>query len=386
MQQSRPKLLHIITGLQIGGAEAMLIDLIAGLEDQFDQELIYFHHGPHADRLKELGIPAHHVKGFFTAYDPLFLYRLHKLVQAINPKVIHTSLWSAGWLGRLMAKRFNIPVVCAVHSLVGMDGKIRDWLDQQNVDAAAKFVAVSESVAHSIYKQRWMPANKIVIIRNGIDTAEILSRADRKRKTRQALGIPEDAFIIGAVGRFIESKRYDLLLEVVATLARNGPSDRAGVGQRERGSLPKVSNQSIHLLLVGHGPEEQKLRKLANDLSLQVHFIKDFPAYGYYPIFDCFALPSVREGLSMALLEAMSCGLPSIVTGYKNQHEVIRHNSTGIVIAPDDSEALSRGIKQLIENPTVRASMGAAAANYVRIELSQSRMVRDYAQIFKSCL
>ena len=105
--------------------------------------------------------------------------------------------------------------------------------------------------------------------------------------------------LIGSVGRFIASKRYDLLIETLAELKK------------------EANASSIHLVLVGHGIEEQKLRQQTKKLGLEthVHFIHDFPAYSYYPLFDCFALPSVREGLSMALLEAMSCGLPSIVTG-----------------------------------------------------------------------
>ena len=172
----------------------MLVDLVAGLNDQFDQEVIYFHHGPHAQRLADLEIPTHRVKGLVKTYDPVFLYRLNKLVRTISPNIIHTSLWSAGWLGRWVAKRFNIPVICVVHSLVGLDGRLRDWLDRQNINAAAKLVAVSESVAESVYKQQYLPAKKIVIIRNGIDPDEIRSRAEQKRKTREILGIPEDAF------------------------------------------------------------------------------------------------------------------------------------------------------------------------------------------------
>ncbi len=371
MTQVRTKLLHIISSLQVGGAEAMLVDLVAGLKDQFDQEVIYFHHGPHAQRLTELGIPIHQVKGLIKLYDPLFLYRLNNLVKTMRPDVIHTSLWSAGWLGRWVGKKFNIPVICAVHSLVGLDGRLRDWLDKQNIDAAAKMVAVSESVAESIYKQRYTPGQKIVIIRNGIDAQEIRARAEQKRQTRTTLDIPEDAFVVGSVGRYIASKRYDLLIETVAqsVVARDGKA-------------------SIHLVLVGHGIEEQNLRQRVKELCLEnnVHFIHDFPAYGYYQLFDCFALPSVREGLSMALLEAMSCGLPSIVTGQANQHEVIRHGVNGIVISPNNGQELFQAIQKLSDSPDVRAAMGADAANYVRKELNQAKMVRDYAHLFKASL
>jgi glycosyltransferase involved in cell wall biosynthesis len=365
MTMQRKKIVHLISSLKIGGAESLLYDLIIGLgSEKYEHHVVYFHGGPNVERLERLGIPTYHMKGLITLYDPVFFWRSWRLIAQIKPDVLHTALWAANFVGRIIGFLQKIPTVCAVHLGVNLDGKFRNQLDAVTFGLATHVVAVSEGVAQSVHDRSWIPAQKVQVIKNGMDTQAVVERGMKQNCNRQELGLTAEHFVIGAVGRFIARKNFDILIESF--------------------SLFHAQQTNARLVLIGLGPQESFLRQKAKDLGVEkkVIFVIGKPAYGYYPLFDCFALPSTQEGLSIALLEALCFKVPPIVTSPDGQHEVIQHRQNGLVVKPNDARALCGALQEMGMQDSARLAMGKNAEMTVREKFSFDRMVNAYKTVF----
>lgn len=352
----------------MGGAEAVLCDLIKTMDASiFEHHVIYFHDGPHAECLEQLGVPMHHIKGFISLYDPLFFKRLYQAIASIKPDCIHTLLWAANNAGRVIGNMLNIPVVSVLHNNVDQDGWFRNMIDKYTVASSHHLIAVSHGVAQSLRKRNTqLPQSKIEIITNGVDMAALHVKNAREQIARQMLGLSQEHFVIGSVGRFMPVKRYDLMLQAFAHVHTCYPQAR--------------------LVLVGLGDLEHDLRQKAAALAIKdyVHFVIGQPAYRYYTLFDCFALSSDKEGISIALLEAMSFGLPCVVTNSENSHAVLENNKNGIFVPAGDDQQLADAFIKLLENVGLAQQLGAQAQCTVENQFNSVRMRSAYEMIFKS--
>jgi len=354
-------LVHCTSSLQLGGAEALLVDLVRDLgTERYEHHVLYIHDGPRRAELEALGAKTYSIQGSLFRYDPTMFFHAYRIITRLKPSVIHAALWAGCWVARIVGKVTKIPVVCVVHLPLTSDGKLRNFLDGRTWRWADQVVAVSQEVGRSL--SGFVPAQRIEVIPNGINARRVREQGYSYHLTRQMLGLAPDHFVIGCVGRFVPHKRQDLLIRVFARFVAEHPQAR--------------------LLLLGVGPEEQALRALVTQLRVSnfVQFIIAQPALGYYPLFDCFVLPSVLEGLSVALLEAASFGLPAIVTGV-GSHEVIQDGVNGFVVPPDDERALLEALKKLACEP-VRSSLGVQSKEKVEARFSSQEMMQAYRTIF----
>jgi glycosyltransferase involved in cell wall biosynthesis len=361
----KKKIVHVISSLKIGGAESLLYDLIVGLgSEQYEHHVIFFHDGPNAKRLQELGIPVYHIKGLICMYDPLFFWRLHRTIKKLKPDVIHSALWAANLAARIIVFRQGIPLVSAVHLGVDLDGRIRNLLDQPTFGLARHIIAVSEGVKKSLQDKGWVDDSSITVIPNGIDPQAIVERSKRVQVTRADLGLTDEHIVIGSVGRFIPRKNYSLLLESFA-------------------SVYARCNQA-RLMLVGLGPQEQQLRAQAKNLGIDaaVIFVVGKSAYSYFPLFDCFVLSSHQEGLSIALLEALCFKLPCIVTSSNENHEVIQHNQTGLIALPTVA-SLAEQLMTYCANKNVRLHIGNEGHKMLKDKFNLLKMIDAYRNVFE---
>lgn len=361
----RIKLVHVISSLKIGGAESLLVDLIRLMPShRYDHHVIYFHDGPNRTRLTHMGIPTYHVSGGFCLYDPIFWLRLYRLLKILQPDIIHGSLWAANFAVRLIGKMIlHIPTVCVLHWSLEQDGRIRNMLDYGTLDWADRVVAIADGVASSLADAAWVSHKNIQVIYNGIDSQYVHQLVTMQAVTRDSLGIAPEALVFGTVGRFIYQKNYHHLINVFANVYQHYPH--------------------IRLLLVGLGPLEQDLRKQVAQLGITsaVIFVIGQPAYGYYKLMDCFVLPSLQEGLSIALLEAMSCGIPCVTTGV--QHQVIHHNQNGILVLPHDAAELCRQLARMIVEEPLRKQLGKAGQARVIEAFQLADTARTYERLFE---
>ncbi len=362
------KIVHIISSLKIGGAEAVLVDLIRTLgSKRYEHNVLYFHRGAHEDRLRELGVRMHYIEGLFCRYDLIFFIRLYKLIKYINPDVIHSSLWVANFSARIIGPILNIPVICAIHLGIKTDGALRNILDQFTLRFADRVVVISDTVAQSLYdRPSWIEPAKVSVIKNGIDKERVITLKKRNEQRRGDHGFNEDHIIIGSVGRFIPRKNFPMLLEVFGILHKQ--------------------YKNVRLIIIGYGSQESELRAIANDFNIynSVTFITGKTAYGYYALMDIFVLPSFQEGLSIALLEAMSCGLPCIVSNTSQKHDVIRNDYNGIIVPAGNMNKLILAIERVIVDKLLRIQLGLNAQKTVEQNFSIHNTAQEYENLYKS--
>lgn len=363
------RILYIISSLKIGGAETALANLVPAIAHNHNVAVAYFHDGPTRQLLEQHQIPVYPITGFLHHYDPSALMHLYQLIKQFKPTIIHTSLWSANIVGRILGKLTKIPVVSDLHGNCQFEGTVRNWGDRLTASWSASTVAVSDGVAAAYQTQILhnqppsLASTKLIIIKNSIDTTKL---ALIQPLTRAELGIPPHAFVIGAVGRLEPIKGYDLLLQAFA-------------------QQPNNPARPVWLCLVGDGSQMASLQAYATqhhltDRIIFAGFRRD--ATRFYPLFDCFALSSVSEGISMALLEALYFGCPVITTHRASTHEVITQGTHGLLVTTRSVPAYTAALAQLYNNPEGTTNMRTACHELVMRNYALPRVVAAYEQIY----
>lgn len=289
------RVLHVITGLGIGGAEHQLRLLLRYLPHECEVVTLT-NPGPIAGAISGDGTPVH-MLDMRGNRDLSALPRLVRLMRAGRFDVVHTHLYRACVYGRIAARVARIPGVVATEHSLG-DGVIEGrratfgvralYLATERLSAAT--IAVSAAVAQRLVA--WgVPHDRVRVIPNGIDLYEWTFDPVLRRTTRARLGIPPNVPVVGAVGRLEPTKRFDTLIRAFAGL----PDAR--------------------LLLVGDGSARAELQRLAAESGVadRVVFAGEAAhARGMFCAMDVFASPSPDETFGMAVLEALASGLPTV--------------------------------------------------------------------------
>lgn len=377
------EILHLITGLKIGGAESALFNFLAALSVDLRQNHVvaYFHYGPTVEKIKGLGVEAHGLSGKKRTYSFWSLVKLNNLIHTIKPNIIHSSLWSANFIGRLFAWWHKIPLVCDLHGDSFDEGKLRNYFDRLTVKLPMAFVAVGDKVADSYrkniigaiksYALQKKVADRLVVIKNGIDVQTLQNNIQKSLLTRQVVGIPEDAFVIGAVGRFEPIKSYDILIKSFSRLLK---------------LCGETTRKKPFLCLIGDGSQKDFLLELIKDLGIEQQvllpgFRND--CYAWYSLFDCFCLSSQSEGISIAMLEAMAAGLPVVTTHEFSTHDVIVEGVNGLLVPVNDCEVYAQTLLRLYEDPEICKSMRQRNATLIASEFTIQKVVTGYYYVYQ---
>lgn len=374
-------ILHLITSLRIGGAEVALCNFLEKVAPDSSNRhvVVYFHPGPIAARLTAFGLTVIQVRGLLSPYDPLGLWRLCRCVAALKPDVIHSALWSANVLGRLIAHRFKLPIICDLHGNSSDEGWLRNFLERRTAHLSTAIVAVSSNT-HNIYyeniirrlptKKQHFVEKKLTIIHNGIDRATLHRQAAVKPLTRAALGLTGDDFVVGAVGRLEPIKSYDVLIKAFALF------------------INETKTTSAKLCIVGGGSQAAALTLLV--AQEKIDFLTIFTgqqdnACRFYPLFNCFVLSSQSEGMSIALLEALAFGLPVITTNQEPSHDVITHGINGFIVPPNAPQQLATALKLLYENHELIKSMRLKNSALVEEKFSLETTIKSFKKLYSEC-
>ena len=356
------KILHITSSLKIGGAETVLCQVISQLKNQFEHHVIYFHGGPNIKKLHDLGVRTYQIKGLFFLYDLLFFVRLFILIKQLSPNIIHSLLWAANISSRLASWLIGVPNISVYHNNIDQNGLIRNMIDKITAYRSDCIVAVSSQIEDDLKKS--LRAKQMRVIKNGIDIDAIHRVAKKTIILKSDLGIANEKLIIGSVGRLDPIKNFPLLLKSF--------------------SLMRTRKEDVHLVIVGVGKEETKLRKLAYDLGIShnMTLVIGKQAYPYYRLFDLFVQSSDKEGISMALLEAMSFSVPCIVTHAYPIHPVIVNKENGIVVEASNEEQLSHAIDLLLTDRLSARTIGIHGRDTIIKNFSSTSMVQGYRRLF----
>lgn len=356
------KVLQVVWSLEVGGMERVVMHLLKGLPAQGCAAEVVTLGG--AGGLAGDLVPG--VKHWEMRKAPgldLKLARdLARLARTTGADVLHAHN-TVSQLYAVMASLFTrCPVVVTLHGANYGGSERHRRLRRILAARCAATACVSRDALAAARDLDHIPASRLHLVYNGIDVQEMRAARAERQAARRELGLEADDQAIISVGRLSAEKDYATLLRALAALP--GP----------------------RLFLVGHGPVRDELEDLAHELGLQerVAFLgerTDVPRL--LAACDLFALSSLTEGISMALLEAMAGGLPVAATAVGGTPELVIPEETGLLAPPSEPAALAQAMGELLGDPERSQAYGQAGAKRVAERFSLEAMAKAYAELYR---
>jgi glycosyltransferase involved in cell wall biosynthesis len=342
----RKRIVLLIKGLGRGGAEQLLVNAAPIMDTRrFDYHIAYLL--PEKDALvsdlKAVGLPVICLDG---GHGIGWIRRLRGLVRERRIDLVHTHSPYPAVGARLALGPRKPRFVHTEHNVWESYSRATYWGNLITYFRNDHVFAVSRNVLQSVDLPRFlgfMPRPPIETLYHGPAPAPELP-VRSPEIIRQELNIPDGALIVGTVANLKAKKGYPYLLRAAAVVRKE--------------------LRDVRFVIVGQGPDEPFLRSEAHRLGLDRTVV--FTGFREDPLrvaaaFDVFALPSLYEGLSIALIEAMSLGKPSVVTRTGGVPEVVTHGKHGLIVSPGDSDELAAALLTLLTDRTLRSRMGQAA-------------------------
>ncbi|RFU40201.1 glycosyltransferase [Actinomadura logoneensis] len=336
------RVLHLITGLGLGGAEHQLVLLARHLPVRCEVATLT---GPAtlAGELRELGVPVHDL-GMAHNRDLKVLPRLVSLMRRGRYDAIHTHLYRACLYGRVAARAAGVRRIIATEHSLGdghLEGRSITWPVRAMYRASERLGSATVAVSPTVERRLrdWgIPARRLVTIPNGLDPAAFAFDPVARGRVREALGIGPADFVVGTVGRLVRTKRVDVLIEAVERV----PGAR--------------------LLIVGDGPDAPRLHGLASASGDRVVFAgarQDVAAH--LSAMDAFASPSAQETFGLSVLEALANGLPTLYTTCPAVEDLAGRPGGGpgeppVRRLPGTAEAYAAALRELAERSATAPS------------------------------
>ena len=365
------KVVHIIPMLAPGGAEALAVHILTGLDRQrYDVAVVSLRKWSRCD-LERL-LAEHKVQvsylGKRPGFDYRMFYRVHRVLKDLRPDILHTHLHVLRYALPSMLSFTLAAKVHTVHNLAEREAELGTrWIQRYAFNHGVVPVAVSEEVAVSL--ERLYGIRRCRMIANCIPTDLYASPRTSRREWRAREGFGHNDVLFVCVARFAPQKNHALLLKAFA----QGPA----------------SDPKAHLVLVGggalHGQMEQQARNLG--LSGQIHFLglrTDIP--DVLGAMDVFVLSSDFEGSPLSVIEAMASGLPIVSTAAGGVPDLFEAGKEGFLVQPGDDKGLSDALVLLLRDSDARKSLGIAAAKRAKRKFDLLTMVRSYEQLYESTI
>ncbi|MBI4994184.1 glycosyltransferase family 4 protein [Candidatus Peregrinibacteria bacterium] len=318
-------------------------------------------------KFMELGINVIRVK-VAGKHDPRHLLYLKKILK--NFDLLHLHIWNPASCRWAFLAAGKTPIVVTEHDPFVLRG-IKGWLKNKLMNRVRAIIAISEASKKTIIEQNPELAPKITVIHNGIDInewqaeAKIEPRNEYKRSFFAAL--PNEKIIL-CVAELHERKGQKYLIEAAKILAES-----AGL--------------NFKLIFVGDGPERKYYEKLAAPLKNKILFLgRRKEIAKLMSAADIFVLPSIREAFGLVLLEASAAGLPIIASDVGGIKEIIDDGKTGILVQPENAQALAEAINKLLQNPMLATSLAHEAKSKVELKFSAKTMAGRTMEVYDKAL
>lgn len=368
-EKEKKRILFIITGLETGGAEVLLLRHCRYLKKKntFDFRVISLTGlGPIGEIMSDEGFDVVSVNES-GKYNFKMIWRLYKEIKIYKPDIIHDHLFHANVFSRIFGWYFRIPKVISTIHNENIGGKLREVFMRFTDSLSTKTVVIAKSVADILLEKKVVSRKSLVVIQNGIDTTEFAAATSEEKKIlRNKLNVPESTLVFIAVGRLEEQKGYKFLLESIKEIV--------------------TVKENILIFILGDGSQKDELVRMAEELKISQDIrwlgnknnVKD-----YFQVSDIYVLPSLWEGLPIALLEAMSCALPVVATEVGSVGAVVDSGKSGFLVRTGDSRLFAEGIKKAIDlGEKGRLEFGQYGRRKMISSFSQEMMFQQYDGLY----
>ena len=362
------RIAFVIPTLDQSGAERQLALLAGGLpQEQYEVHVIALNRGGHyADMLRAQGINVH-VLGKRFRFDVLTWWRLRQLLRDLKPNIIQSYIFAANSYVRL-------PGICpSACRIVISERCVDSWksfwqlgLDRRLAGRLDAMTANSQSVADFYRREVGIPSDQLHVIPNGIPEAPNHSAG----RLKDELDLAEDCDVVGFIGRLAPQKNLRDLVWAFHLIKQAAP-------------------RPVVLVLIGAGPLRESLAKFLTDLGTRdlVHFLghRD-DAAELLQDFNVFCLPSAFEGMSNSLMEAMSCGVPSVVSDIAPNVELVQHEASGLTFPVGEAPELAKAVIRLLNDSELSQRLGSTAQRTITENHSVQSLVQRHCQLYAALL
>ncbi|MGR6837141.1 glycosyltransferase family 4 protein [Syntrophomonas erecta] len=333
----KTRVLHVIGGGEIGGAEELVLTLMRLLDkSRYEPHLICLCPGPFVEVARKEGFPAQLIpmrnKLDITTVGPVQDYIFDHTVD-----IVHTHGVRANLVARIAGHSLGVPVVTTVHSVLRYDydtwfkAVFARFLTKLTNRYTDRFIAISDAIRQEIESMQVAP-ERIEVIHNGLDTSKFVSPRPPEQM-QDLLGLNPNLKIITMVARLHPVKGHEYFLRAARQVLDRYPG--------------------VQFLIIGEGPERGNITRLVNELGLNERV--RMPGYytpieDIYGVSDLLCVPSIMEGLGLVILEAMYFRVPVVASAIGGILEIIEDGKDGILVPPRDPSALAGAILALLKD------------------------------------
>jgi len=357
--QNKIKIVYIINSLALGGAEKLLLNICRFIDKEKFEVFVCTVNGggPLLDEFEKLDITLK----IFQKKSKLGLNvigQIYRFLKEIKPQIVHTHLFAGDTWGRIAAIFAKIPIIIVTEHNLNLDeGFIKKLIKLILSWFTDKIIAVSGGVRDYSIKIEKIKADKLEVIYNGIDLTKFAFRGYK----------PIDLANVKAVvvARLEKQKGHQYLIEALPLI------------------LKKYPNFVLNIL--GTGSLLADLKSQAGSLGLLnkvVFWEQQLEVEKILPQMDLFILPSVWEGLGIAILEAQAVGVPVLASNVGGIKEIVTDKKTGLLFEPKDPQGIFEAVDNLILNPNLQKEIVDNAYNQVIKKFSLDQMIKAYTDLY----
>jgi glycosyltransferase involved in cell wall biosynthesis len=333
---------------ELGGAEVYLLTVIDGLAPRADLRLLAGDRSAVAlrDHARAAGVPVTVVTGLARRPSPPAALRLARALRRLRPDLVHVNLTDQGdgVVGIAAARLARLPVTATLHIVLPERRPVLERLAGLVLRRARGVIAVSDDVGRYLDEQ----GVRRSVVHNGV--APIAATPD----ARARLGLAATDFVVGGVGRLNVQKGWDVLCAAAPRVREQRPDAR--------------------FVIVGDGPERERLAAGAGAEAVRFAGYHE-RASGLMPAFDVLAVPSRYEGFGLVVVEAMLAGVPVVAARAGALPEVV--GDAGVLVAPDDPDALAEALVRVASNPRLRSDLARRGRERARSRFGWERMADE---------
>lgn len=363
------KVAHFIDTNVPGGAEVIIIEICKRLRNyDFQPEVYHFGNWWLEKKCNELSIPIFIVPGhkYYKSIKtlPIFSIIFYKFIRQRKIDILHSHLFGPITGSCIATFLSRTPHIGTIHDTYTLDEKkTRIPMLKWASILGTKLVTVASTMQEHLQTIGNFKDGVIETVYNGVHINSIQTSVDSS--LRKSLDLSDDDFVFICVGRLMEIKRHDFLIEALNRL--------------------KLIDR-VKLLIVGEGPERKKIetmikqKDLLNNVKL-LGFRDDVAEL--LKISNCFLLASTTEGLSCSIAEAMAAGLPLVVTDVGGNRELVEDDRCGYIVPVNDLDVFIEKMQYLIDNKEKRILFGNQSALIVKAKFSMERMIGKYVDIYQ---